>query len=387
MSIVMPARRLPGLMLSALTVLLALSASGSRAEESFSVGFLNPTIESDSPFYNLVQRIFHAAARDLNIDIHVAYGKNSAIRMRRTGLKLLETVKPDYFLTGYNPDATNVHLNYTRKHPAQLFMTIVAPSAAEQGKIGLPRGKYKNWIGQLTADDEEYGYIEANHLIDMAQRPGMTNEQGRVNIIAFGGFNEDTVSDARIRGLKRSVAEHGNAALLETTLAGWSPELAYKYTLEQLNENPSIQVIWTTNDDMAIACIKAAEAAGRKPGRDILIGGIDLDRGAIDAIESGTLAVSVGGQFMEAAWSLAMLYDYHHGIDFDPATDYIYHSEPHVVTKQNAAEFKEYFLPADWNDIDFKQFTKKHNPDIKKYEFSLEAVQAILEQQNEQPEQ
>jgi ABC-type sugar transport system substrate-binding protein len=383
----MPARVYRGLVVSAFAVLLALPASGSRAEESFSVGFLNPTIESNSPFYNLVQRIFHAAAQDLNIDIHVVYGNNSAIRMRRTGLKLMEMVKPDYFLTGYTPDATDIHLNYTLTHPVQVFMTIAAPSAKEQAKIGLPRGQYQNWIGQLTANDEEYGYIEANHLIDMAQQSGLTDDKGRVNIIAFGGFNEDTVSDARIHGLKRSVAEHDNAALLETTLAGWNPDLAYKYTLKKLKDNPSTQVIWATNDDMAIACIKAAEDAGRKPGQDILIGGIDLDSDAVDAIESGKLAVSVGGQFMEAAWSLAMLYDYHHGIDFDSETRYVYHSEPHVVTKQNAAEFKKYFLPDDWNDIDFKHLTKKHNPDIKEYDFSLEAVQTILEQQKEQPEQ
>jgi ABC-type sugar transport system substrate-binding protein len=294
----------------------------------------------------------------------------------------MKSVKPDYFLTGYYIDATDSLMDYSSKNPTRIFLITAAPPISEAEKVGLPREKYKNFIGQLTPNDKEFGYTEADYLIKMAKRSGLANSQKQVNIIAFAGFNEDDVSDSRLQGLKKRIAEGNDAVLLKTTLAGWSRELAHKYTLELLKENPSINAIWSANDDIAIGCIEAAQAAGRHPGKDILIGGIDLSEKTIDYIENGQQAVSVGGQFMEAAWSLIMLYDYHHGFDFDDRSNYVFHSEAHAVTKENAAEFRKYFLPEDWNEIDFKLLTKTHNPALKKYDFSLEAVQKILAQQD-----
>ena len=372
-------RNLPVLILS-----LVVLVPGAHAEDSFSVGFLDPTVEdveSTSQFYDLFEQILRATAHDLNIDLHITYGKNSVIRMRRTGLDLMKTVKPDYFLTGYYVDATDSLMNYTLKNPTKIFLITASPPADEVEKIGLPRDKYKNFIGQLTPSDQEFGYTEANYLINMAREAGLVNAENKVNVIAFGGFNEDAVADSRLQGLKERIAERNDAVLVKTTLAGWSRELAHKYTMELLEENPAINAIWAANDDMAEGSIEAAEAAGRHPGKDILIGGIDLSKKAIDDIENGKQAVSVGGQFMEAAWSLAMLYDYHHGIDFDDTSHYIFHSKAHAVTKDNAAAFRKHFLPADWNSIDFRLLTKTHNPDLKKYDFSLEAFQKLLEKE------
>ncbi|HEX7025669.1 MAG TPA: ABC transporter substrate-binding protein [Gammaproteobacteria bacterium] len=368
---------------AAVILIVLFSAVSARAEKAFSVGFLNPTIESSSPFYMLVENILNAAANDLGIELHITYGKNNYRRMRQAGLELLETKKPDYFLTGYYSGATDYHMDYIKYNPAKLFMVTSSPTTDSEKEIGKPREKYMNFIGQLTPHDREFGYKQADVLIKQARDLGLVDKDKLVNIIAFGGFDEDNASNERLSGLQDRI-EHGkDAVLIKTMLAGWNRNLSYKYTLELLRENPSIHAIWSTNDDMAIGCIDAAEEAGRKPGKDILIGGIDLSADAIGYIESGRQAVSVGGQFMEAAWSLIMLYDYHHGIDFGEAGNYIFHSEAHAVTKQNVADFKKYFLPADWSEIDFRRFTKKHNPDIEEYNFSLEAFQRILANRND----
>lgn len=364
-------------------LLVSLSAANARAEKAFSVGFLNPTIESYSPFYVLVENILNAAADDLGIELYIAYGKNNYRRMRQTGIELLEAKKPDYFLTGYYSGATDYHMDYVKYNPTKLFMITSSPTADSEKEIGTPREKHLNFIGQLTPYDREFGYKQADVLIKKARDLGLADKGKLVHIIAFGGFDEDYASNARLSGLQDRIEEGGDAVLIKTILAGWNRNLSHKYTQELLTENPSIHAIWSTNDDMAIGCIEAAEEAGRKPGKDILIGGIDLSADAIDYIESGRQTVSVGGQFMEAAWSLIMLYDYHHGIDFGNTGKYTFHSKAHVVTKQNVADFKQYFLPADWGEIDFRRFTKKHNPNIKEYNFSLEAFQKILANQKD----
>lgn len=380
-------RYLKPALLAAVISIVSLAAVNARAEKGFSVGFLNPTIESNSPFYVLMENILHAAADDLGIELYIVYGKNNYRRMRQVGLELLETKKPDYFLTGYYLGATDYHLDYTKHNQTKLFMVTSSPTDDSEKEIGKPREKYSNFIGQLTPHDREFGYKEADVLIKKAKDLGLADKDGLVNMIAFGGFDEDHASNARLAGLQGRIDAGKDAVLVKTILAGWNRDVSYKYTLELLRENPSIHAIWSTNDDMAIGCIEAAEEVGRKPGKDILIGGIDLSADAVGYVESGRQAVSVGGQFMEAAWSLIMLYDYHHGSDFGDQGNYIFHSKAYAVTKQNVADFKKYFLPADWGKIDFKRFTKTHNPDIKEYDFSLEAFQRILEKQNGTPGQ
>lgn len=366
---------------AAVILIVSFAAAGARAEKAFSVGFLNPTIESSSPFYVLVENILNAAAEDLGVELYIVYGKNNYRRMRQAGLELLETKKPDYFLTGYYAGATDYHMDYIRYHTTKLFMVTSSPTTDSEKVIGKPREKYENFIGQLTPHDREFGYKQADVLIKKARDLGLVDKDNLVNIIAFGGFDEDNASNERLSGLQDRIREGKDAVLVKTMLAGWNRNLSHKYTLELLRENPSIRAIWSTNDDMAIGCIEAAEEVGRKPGEDILIGGIDLSAAAIDYIESGRQTVSVGGQFMEPAWSLIMLYDYHHGLDFGDMGNYIFHSEAYAVTKQNVADFRKYFLPDDWGKIDFRRFTKTHNPDIKEYDFSLEAFQRVLKNQ------
>ena len=55
----------------------------------------------------------------------------------------------------------------------------------------------------------------------------------------------------------------------------------------------NIQVLYAHNDDMAIGAIQAIEAAGMKPGSDIIIVSIDAVKGAFEAMMAGKLNVSV----------------------------------------------------------------------------------------------
>lgn len=54
-----------------------------------------------------------------------------------------------------------------------------------------------------------------------------------------------------------------------------------------LQSNPDINVLFAHNDDMAIGAIQSIEAAGKKPGKDILIV-------SIDGVKDGFVAMSEG---------------------------------------------------------------------------------------------
>jgi simple sugar transport system substrate-binding protein len=72
-------------------------------------------------------------------------------------------------------------------------------------------------------------------------------------------------------------------------------------------EGKKINVLYAHNDDMAIGAIQAIEEAGMKPGKDILVIGVDAVKGAFEAMMAGKMNVSVecspllGPQLMKAA--------------------------------------------------------------------------------------
>jgi simple sugar transport system substrate-binding protein len=68
-----------------------------------------------------------------------------------------------------------------------------------------------------------------------------------------------------------------------------------------------IDILFAHNDDMAIGAIQAIQEAGKVPGKDIIILGIDAVKGAFEAMVAGTMNASIecnpllGPQVMETA--------------------------------------------------------------------------------------
>jgi len=60
-----------------------------------------------------------------------------------------------------------------------------------------------------------------------------------------------------------------------------------------LQSNPDVNAVYAHNDEMAIGAIAALEAAGKKPGKDVIIVSIDGEKDALQAIIDGKLGASV----------------------------------------------------------------------------------------------
>jgi simple sugar transport system substrate-binding protein len=58
-------------------------------------------------------------------------------------------------------------------------------------------------------------------------------------------------------------------------------------------EGKDINALFSHNDDMAIGAIQAIEAAGKKPGKDIVIVSVDGVHDAFEALKAGTLNCTV----------------------------------------------------------------------------------------------
>jgi ABC-type sugar transport system substrate-binding protein len=123
---------------------------------------------------------------------------------------------------------------------------------------------------------------------------------------------------------------------------------------------------------MSIGIAEGAQEQNLLPGQDIFTGGVDWTKEGVDAVKSGIMTATMGGHFMEGGWAVVLLYDYFHGADF--AEESVDMRSPMVaLTKENIDAYIR-FSQSDWEQIDFTKFSKKLNPKLKKYNFSLDAV-------------
>lgn len=351
------------------------------SERPIRVAFMVPGMGDTAHWRNVVD-FMQAVAEDLNIDLQITYSRPNEISMNRKVKEILTNPenKPDYFITSrWSKDS----LTYIDLADQQRIKTIAVGamfSEADRAVVGYPRGKYKNWIGELIPRDEQVGYDLADSLIKQAKRQGVSGDK-RVSILAVGAYEGDTTNTFRIEGLKRRIAGNNDATLLGVKLAGWRRGLAREVMLKAYEKYNEIDVVWAASDEMALGVCDAIKEFGQKPGEDIIVGGIDWDKENIDSIAKGEIAVSYGGIVFDTGWALILLYDYHHGIDFDSNTGRVF-SLQHPVNKANVDKYKEYFVSANWRRINFQNFSKKFNPNLKEYNFSFDALIQSIKQPN-----
>ncbi|HEX7028240.1 MAG TPA: ABC transporter substrate-binding protein, partial [Gammaproteobacteria bacterium] len=350
------------------------------AQQPPSVTFLVPNQPGEQPFWTHAIEIMQAAADDLGIDFKVVYSKAGSYNHKKDGLAILNSrPPPDYLLSLYLIEATPHHLKLAEKLGVSTFIFNAGVTAEDREDLGGPRARYRHWIGQMVPHDREAGYLLADTLIAQAKKAGKTDETGKVRLISVGAFGA-SVDESRDAGLKNRIREHDDARLDKTVLTGWSATIAYDETLEALQEYPQTGAIWCVSDATALGALRAAKASGKTPGRDIFIGGIDWSLDGLKAVAAGEMAVTVGGHILEGAQALILIYDYHHGIDFAEGTGAEMQTAMKAVTAGNAEGYLHRLYELDWRKIDFKRFSKKHNPGLKDYDFSLDA---LLESESE----
>lgn len=370
-------RRLAGGFILFLSALLWVSVVAA-AQAPPKVAFLVPNPPNAQPFWTQTIEIMEAVAEDLNIDLRIAYSKAGSYNHKKDGLALLDSQPPpDYFLTLYLLEATKHHLDRAEQLNINTFIFNAGLVAEDRVEIGRPRKKYRHWLGQMVPEDREAGYLLADTLIAKAKAAGKTDDRGKVHLLGVGAFGA-SIDKSREQGLDKRLGERDDAMIGQTILTGWSPVTAYRETLEALKQQPDIGAIWCVSDATALGAVKAAKEAGKIPGRDIFIGGIDWSREGLNAVAAGDLAVSVGGHFLEGAKALILIHDYHYGIDFADNPGVEMKTVMQSITADNVGDYLDMLNKPDWRKIDFKQFSRKYNPKSKVNELSLPSLRRSL---------
>jgi ABC-type sugar transport system substrate-binding protein len=337
------------------------------------VTFLNPAYGTDA-FYGKFVQFGRLAANDLGVELEVLDSDSDLDTMRDQVCELTERNSPPDYVVLVNtcnlgaeliPQLSNAGLSS--------FLVCEGFFLAERQLLGRPGGKHRSWVGSLLPDDEQAGYLLAETLIDAAREQNAVGEDGQIHVIGLSGAYS-AAAIMRMNGLRRAVGSHQDVTLDEAAPAMWVRETAARHTREMLGRNSDATVIWAASDTMALGAEDEVVAAGKEPGREIILGGVDWSPSSLEKVEAGSFAASVGGHFLDCARAIVMLYDHHHGKKMELES----RSTFEVLTKENCGRYKLFFDQLGRHNLDFSEFSKVQNPELVDYDFSVRVIRDRL---------
>jgi ABC-type sugar transport system substrate-binding protein len=347
----------------------AATEKGGSGRSGASVVFLNPGY-SKEPFWVGYSDFMQAAADSLGMSLRVIYSERDRERLLNNARQVLaESEQPDYLIFVNEMYTGPEVLRLFAGSSVRLFALHSTLTPEQQGLTGGTRERYRHWIGSLTPNDREAGYLMGKALI--ARLDGRPAQ-----MLAFSGVRHTPSATLREEGLHRALAEHPEVKLRQLVYGEWARQRAYQQALLLLPRYADTQLVWAANDEMAFGAMRAAQELGREPGKDLHFSALNNSQEVLQARASGQLAALVGGHFTLGGWAMVLLHDYHAGEDFAQrgGKDRVDPVFSLLDAEQAAALSKRLQVPG--YGIDFRKFSALHQPGMTNYSFS---VQPLLE--------
>ena len=143
------------------------------------------------------------------------------------------------------------------------------------------------YVTTIGSDFNEEGQKAAKWLLDSYKTPG------DVNIVELQGTVGSAPAIERKKGFEEGIKADPRFKITRSQTGDFTRAKGKEVMEAFLKTDKNIQVLFAHNDDMAIGAIQAIEAAGMKPGKDIIIVSIDAVKGAFEAMMAGKLNVTV----------------------------------------------------------------------------------------------
>jgi galactofuranose transport system substrate-binding protein len=169
-----------------------------------------------------------------------------------------------------------------------------------------------------VSDETLYVSMIGSDFVEEGRRAGRwltehtRDTHGEIDIVELQGTVDSSPANRRSQGFGEIIAADPRYRIIRSRNADFDLARAREVMAEFLEaEGRRIRVVFAHNDSMALGAIEAIEAAGLKPGSDILVIGIEGSRKGLEAIVAGKMNVSVecspllGPQLMTVVRDLA----------------------------------------------------------------------------------
>ena len=168
----------------------------------------------------------------------------------------------------------------------------MAPTVAKMNKAKIPVFNYNNRLTGGTSEifvgsnDEQMGYEDAKYVFNAVGNKG--------NVIFQHGVPGSSTAQDRVKGWTRALKETPGMNLLTTQPADYNRMKAMQVMENLLQRYPKIDVVLAANDEQALGCVEAIDAAGRLD---------QIKDTGIDANLDATASVNAGRQFATVNFS------------------------------------------------------------------------------------
>ena len=363
---------MPSIWMGSLLVLM--SSAWALPAAAQSVVFINPG-KSNEAYWVAASQAMEKAAHSLGMQLRIVYGERERlepINIAKQLAALPAHERPDYVIFSNEYNVAVSVLNALEGSGVKALMAFSARQAQADDQLGLPRENFKDWLGSLEPKAEEAGYLTAKALIQAAsKRPELKDANGKLHMFAIAGDRSTASSIARNKGMQRAVLEAGENVVLSQVVYGeWREAKAYEQAKVLFKRYPQARLVWSGNDQMAFGAMQAWREQGGQPGKDALFSGVNTSAKAFAKLRSGELTALAGGHFLAGAWSMVMLYDYHHGKDFIDEGLELKRNMFLVFDAKSSTQFERQVGNAS-APLDFRIYSKHLNPAIPKYDFDL----------------
>ena len=143
------------------------------------------------------------------------------------------------------------------------------------------------YVTKIGSDFHEEGMKAGKWLLDNYKKPG------DVKIVELQGTVGSAPAIERKKGFEEVIKADPRFKITRSQTGDFTRAKGKEVMEAFLKTDPNIDVLYAHNDDMAIGAIQAIEAAGKKPGTDIVIIGVDAVKGAFEAMMAGKMNVTI----------------------------------------------------------------------------------------------
>jgi ABC-type sugar transport system substrate-binding protein len=348
----------------ALSTAMCFSVTAQEQKPPPHIVFLNPGEPVDrgkGMFWPLTARLMAVAANTFGMQLEVLYAERDHLLMLRQTESLAQrTNLPDYIIM-VNEKQTAPQMMQMFEGTTTKIMLIHNDLTSEQRvEIGNEREQISNWIGTVTTDEERGTY---RMMEELYRQLGTTEPQ----VIGITGERGTPVSLERAQGVSDFMAQSGRGKQLQLAFSNWGAADAENKAKILLARYPQANIIWAANFSMALGALNAVKSQENT----VLVGSTAAAPDSMSNLAEEGMAVSLGSHFFIGAWTMVLLNDYHHGLDFAvnggarQRLDYL-----SVINSSNASRYYQ-IVYEDPETLDFGIFSKYLYPSPGSYNFSL----------------
>jgi galactofuranose transport system substrate-binding protein len=154
----------------------------------------------------------------------------------------------------------------------------------------------RNVDQKLAQAGTDYVTFIGSDFIEEGKRAGewlIEKSGGKAKILELEGTTGSSPANDRKKGFHDAIASESGMKVLDSQDGDFERNKGRQVTETLLQAHPDADVIYAHNDEMALGAIAALEAAGKTPGKDVLVVSVDGSKDALQAIVDGKMGATV----------------------------------------------------------------------------------------------